>query len=695
MAVWLLTTWTLLVERTIRYYCPFPSFDYWRVPYNLSLWTTRGIAVFFRPHNEHRIIFPEIVFVLDDLFFRGRLILPMVVSFVCYLGTWLIVARTVLRDISVPASIRWFGAVLAGIVLGWQGAAVVIGDPFLLQWTLSIFCVVLSVALVARTGETEHGRDLAIALVAAVIATYSSLNCLVLWPILLLESRMVRLARKEVNIIVAAAIICISLYFVGYHPDAQSHVLSSVRHPLQSLGFLTVYLAMPFALGKSDAFAISLGLLNVVVIVLLFLYTRRNRLLGTATAAILFLLYLFTFVTALLTATGRFDLAKGYGDATASRFWAIQLLNWATVVLLCTVMGTKLPLLSRRPLLICAVLSVLLAFGTFKLRSTLDYDDDQFAKKQLAALSFENGLEDDGLARRIFPSPAFVLTFSSYLKNHHLSIYSLPDSRWLGKSVSAVGSVVSDPHAGAVTYSFLIENGLELAGWADPDRRGPGEIVISNENGLVVGFGRRLRAGFPMDLRTANTPRLDSWVAFANLKYSAHLLQAWFLSRGQVEPLGAPLSVNLDVVPVANEPDKLITTVNWQMDLGWALNTQPFVYAGTIPRGTIYTSWKKSDRNTGEIMSSPIAVPVDSCLVIPVLHGENVHGLSVRIVNAESGHAVRTIPMQNGDIDWRYWRVTLDKPVTHVRIVAEDQGRDWGEWLDVSTPYECGPNSQE
>ncbi len=682
LALWLAWTWTLVAQRVMRYYCPFPTWDYWRVPYDLYFSKIQGLQVFLRPHNEHRIIFPEIVFLLD-LLFHGRLILPIIVSFFCYLATAATLACVFCLDVSLPLSVRAFGAFLAAIILGWQGSAVVIADPFLLQWTLSSLCAVLSIVCLARSLVPA-------ALVAAVVATYSSGNCLVLWPILLLEAWHLRFTRRQITAVCPVAAISVALYFVDYHSAGNSNLLAVFANPLKALGFFASYMGMPFGLGKLDAAAFILGTLNVLLAALLFPYARRTRLLTSATVTALFGVYLFTVLTAVVTTMGRVGLNLGYADAKASRFWVVQLLSWATLVLLCVYFASKARSQTRTPVTVGAVLVFLVAFGTLKLRSSLDYEDDQFAKSQLATLGFENGLQDTGLARRIFPSPSLVFTLLPYLQTHHLSIYSGGTANWLGKPARTLGPIVDQPHSGAVTYTFPVEGGIELAGWADPDRRGSQQIILVNEKGNIAGFGGKLPAAFPLDLRNGRTPFSEGWVAFANLKYAAQSITPFLLNRGSMHPMGSPIAVNSSLTRVPQDVGLLLTTFEWQMDPTWKRDAIPALRdPGNVPRGAVFGTWSRDNRNTGDLTSSAFDAPITGCLLIPVSHGMFVPGLSLSLVDASDGRVVQTIPMQDGDMGWQFWRLVVQAATPRLRIVARDQGSGWDEWLALATPSAC------
>ena len=216
-----------------------------------------------------------------------------------------------------------------------------------------------------------------------------------------------------------------------------------------------------------------------------------------------------------------------------------------------------------------------------------------------------------------------------------------------------------------------------------------------NEKGNIVGFGRKLPAAFPLDLRNDRTPSSEGWVAFANLRYGAQTITPFLLNRGSLHPLGSPVAVNSEVTRVPQDVGLLLTGVEWQMDPTWKRNAIPTVRdPGNVPRGTVYGTWTRYDRNTGELTSSAFDAPSTGCLLIPVSHGMYIHGLSLDLVAASDGRMVETIPMQDGDVGWQFWRLGLQAPPPRLRIVARDQGSGWDEWLALATPSACDTAKQ-
>ena len=150
LAGWFVWTWVLNIERLLRYYTPAPYLDYWRTAQMLWMYETFTFRVLWMQHNEHRIVFPEIVFATDYFLLHGRQMLPIAVSFACYFGCWLVFVWAFGSDAAVPSRVRMCGALLAGVIIGWEGSAAILVNPFLLQWTLTWVAAMLSLLFLVR-----------------------------------------------------------------------------------------------------------------------------------------------------------------------------------------------------------------------------------------------------------------------------------------------------------------------------------------------------------------------------------------------------------------------------------------------------------------------------------------------------------------------------------------------------------------
>ncbi|HTU45472.1 MAG TPA: hypothetical protein VMF91_10445 [Bryobacteraceae bacterium] len=690
---WLAFTWYQTIHRVVRYYTPLPTFDYWRTAASLRSYQAFDLRILWHQHNEHRIVFPEIVFAADYLLLHGRQVLPLAISFLCYVGSWLVLAWTFARHGSVSKPVRTIGIVLAGIIIGWQGSAVVLADAFLLQWTLLQLAVLLSLALLARLKETAANTDLAAVIVCAVIATYSSGNGLLLWPVLLAAALLLSIGRRQLLVLAIAAIVSMGMYFIGYQFVGRISIAKLLTHPGYLLEFIGAYLSMPFGAIKATEFGVTVGLISLALTVFFAAAAIRNRLLTSRVGIVLFGWYLFMLLTILLTVAGRMNLNDAtFSAAKANRYLAGPLVTWAVFILLTLWLSARLGWRFVRPYGIAFVIAVLLLAGLPKLRWWLHGSDEEHAKEQMEALAIELGIQDPNVELGVFPDPPAVPFWSKDIREQHFSVFYKPRSKWLGEPASSYGRFQQSFIPGEITYEFPVLDGVEVAGWADESRlrRSRGWILLANESGQIVGFGRKLPAGFPGALENPRTPPALGWVGFVNLNYPTKSFSAYVIENGSLFPIQGSASVPDVQVSTWERAGPQIQGMQWQMDPSWTINSPPPPgIFGQGPHKPVYWSWSGADHNTGRITSSVFNAPANACMILPVLQGPKDGGLSAGVVDAEKGQMVASVPLQDTVHQWVFWRLPLPPQVRRLRIVAQDLGTSWGEWLAIGNPSQC------
>lgn len=694
LAVPVLIEWVQTVQTILRYYTPLPIWDYWRVVEDLEPLKALHLEVLWRQHNEHRMLFPKVIFQADMLLFHGQQIFTLAISFLCYVGILAVIAWCLLTDANLSPTICAGAVLLAGLLMGWHGSAQVLGVPFLLQWTLLQVMVFLALGLIAWFKQRPRPAYLAASISCAVIASYSAANGLCLWPILLLAAWILSLERRHVLTLAAAAAICIALFFVGYHSRGSLNLRNFVAHPGYCLGFLASYLSMPFGAAAHASPGVGLGFLSVAAFLVLFGIAVRSRLISTMPGLVLFGSYAFTLATAVLISAGRMNLTDPtFGAAKAARFVTIPLVAWAVLI------AAAVWIVYRKGWKaysygLALVIFVILLKSFPKVKRWVEIQNNVVSEQHVAVLSIENGIFDVELVRKIYPDPAFVSRFLPVLRRNHVSIYSLGYPKWLGEpAMSEFVPPWRSLEAGAITQTFPVRAGLEVVGWADGVRRASysPQIVFLDDSDRIAGFGRRLGTGLPSHLASLQTPSRIAWIGFISLADKSKSFSAYTIDRRvrALAPIGEPIAFPAVQVAGPEEIGEELTEVHWVRDSTWTKYLlPPRVDAGSSP-ADFYSSWSGSDRNTGAMISLPIDVSSNHCLVLPVLHGSSVEGLSVQLIGTAGNEVLATVPMQGDDTRWRFWRVPLNASIAQVRIDAEDRGRDWGQWLAVGDPYKC------
>ena len=674
------------------YYCPLPVQDYWRIPENLADYQKFHLATLWRQHNEHRIVFPEIVFAIDVLAAHGRLILPIVCSFVCYALAWAVLSLTVMSDSGMSFYERVLAVLVAGVAAFWQGSAISLAQPFLLQWPMMQLGVVLSLFFVKKAADTSRKFFLVAAIAAAVVATYSSANALFLWPLLIGVAFLIRLSKPFLAALGISAVVFEGLFFVGYRFTGQINLLALLKNPRYFAGFIASYLSMPFGGIKSPAFGEFIGLLLLLILFVLFALVKRRGLAATSPAIILCGYCVFCLLTVLITAAGRMDPGDAsFTTAKAARYLSMPLMNWAALVLLYCWLSARLKwrILTTERLVIGS--AALLLLGQYKLRSWQEFNSREFADNQMAALSIDSGLTDFEMMARIFPSPEFVAVNLPKLRANHLSVFYSGHQQALGQDAQQFGRIKPFPVAGEITYSFPVEHGIAVAGWADqPDPRYPWPwIVLTNERGQVAGFGRRLPAGFPAALESLKIPEKEGWVAFVNLAVPYHTISAYLSTRHGLERIQGTVPIPALQAATIDETGLPLRDVSWLMDSSWTRNGIPVpLHFGWLGGNPIYTTMTKVKARPGQI-SVEFPAPTNACVILPILHGRSITGAAAQLMDADTNQVLAELPLKIQDPLWATWRVHLNSTVKHLRYVATDAHEEPGQWLAVSTPLEC------
>lgn len=691
LLAWVVFNWTETVRRILRYYNPLPAWDYWRTADFLRAYEAFDVSILWRQHNEHRIVFPEIVFAADYLLFHGRQLLPLAISFLCYAGSWGVLAWAFWSIQSLTKPLRALGILLAGVIIGWQGSAIVLADPFLLQWTLLEFAVLLAFVSLVRLSETGISRYLAAVICCAEVATYSSGNGLLLWPLLIGIALLLSIGKRRVITLMAAGFVSIAVYFIGYKFTGTLSIAKLLLHPIYLTGFIGAYLSMPFGALKSPTFGVWLGIGALFVVILLAITAFRRHVMTSRPGVVLFGFYAFVLLTALLTAAGRLEPSDPtFSAAKPARYVTEPLIAWGAFCMLSLWLCARSQALRPRIAIGC-LLAVFLLIAFPKFRWWLQGASAAHANEQMASLAIGLGIEDPGVILNIFPDPASVSIWTADLRAYDVSVFYHGRSKWFGKEARRFAPLPTSVIPGEITYTYPVVGGVEIGGWFDDSqiRGGTGWVLLANEEEKIVGFGRRLPAGYPSALDNSRTPPTLGWVGFVNSRYPVKQLTAYVINKRGLLPFEASVAIPSLQVTAWKRSSVAVHGVNWEKDGSWKVNELPPGEPFGPGPAVFYSSWAGSDANTGRIVSSVFDAPASGCLILPVLQGPRAGGLAADIVNAENGRVLSSIPFQNAVKTWAFWRLPVGGSVRKLRIVAEDRGTNWGEWLAVGNPLLC------
>ncbi len=548
---WFAFNWFSTAHKILQYYNPLPVWDYWRVVEDLQGFKSFDLSVFWRQHNEHRIVFPEIIFAIDMLWLGGRQALPTVLNACCYFGIWMILAGAALKQRSVSRFSRILAVVLAGIVMGWPLNAFVLGSPFLLQWTLVQLAAVLGLALLGRAKSAAKPWWLAGVICCGVIATFSSANGMLLWPVLIGAGLLFRMAKGRMAALVIAAVVSVFVFFIGYRSPGHLDALALVEHPVHCLGFIVSYVSMPFGVLRAPWVGFVFGSISVLGWVGLAIQARRRDVfLSPVGRSLFFGYYAFVLLTALSTAAGRMDLQDaGFDAAKAGRYVTLPLVGWAALfeAAILVFARDRQRIFSLR--VTGAIAMVVLLFMQVRLARWLRSEDRFNASEQLTALSIENGILDASLLSSIFPHPSFVQRYLPELKDNHLSIYSDRLAALPGQPVHALFPLMSgETSSGKVLRVVPVQGGVEVVVATNHDEaaRRANVLLFVDEHERIAGFGRRATTILSGVLSLHPEKAATDWVGFVRFDREGRRFSMLLADtrRCRVTPVAGALSIS-------------------------------------------------------------------------------------------------------------------------------------------------------
>ena len=508
---------------------------------------------------------------------------------------------------------------------------------------------------------------------------------MLLWPLLLLAAFVLHLNKRQIAAILISSVLAVGTYFVGYHEASEMNLRNFISHPLYTAEFVGAYVGMPFGGMKGPSFGVYVGFASITLMALLFVIAIRKNLLRSDLGILIFGTYGFTLLTAILTAAGRMSVTDShYSGAEASRYITLPLVNWAVFISASIWTSSRSRWGEQGARIITVVISLLLLVGLPKLRWWLRDNQSQFISGQLVALSIESGLQDPSFLAKIFPDPSPFKYVLPQLRADRLSVYYNGRREWIGEPAGSFAPVLQRSTEGSVTYTYPIQDGLQIAGHSSE----PGWLLLVNESQQIIGFGNHLPAGFPQTLPAPSRNTASNWVGFANLSVPTKAVSAYSITPAGLLAVGRPINVPPIRALSEGEMGKTIGGITWRADSG-ALSAALPPLKIVNPPGAFYSTWYGDDSHQGQIDSSEFPLPANGCLVLPVLTGPSVAGLSVEIINASTGRQIGAAPLQNDTAWWAFWQFRFDPGIKTIRISAQDHGSGWGQWLAIAQPHEC------
>lgn len=673
IAVW--TAWY-----SFSWHSPVPFYDQW-----MEVVASRDFNDFIRQHNEHRIVFPRLIFQLDDVFggqqyvnYAGCLVLSGVIS---YYGYRLIVSEEdgLPRRLVVAATciaLSFFAVQFANYSWGFQ-------VQFIGVYAAAIYAMFCSVQTV-RPDEGFNRASFAKCLAAVLVATFCMANgflvglCAAVF--FLVADWAVRWRLALATFLFTGALTF--LYFLDFHlVKGHTSPSDSLSDPVRMLKYVCGVIGSMF--GNPVGFymgaaLIVLGLVLALVVLLRKCPPRETALLGIAA---------FVAASAILIALGRSEFPLN--TASSSRY------STPSVVLVMVIFG--LVTLTVRPKrwqfgVATALSGGLLAYELYMQPTFEKHFEARWQARRIAEVSLINGVVNDDVARNIFPAPELLDARLAILRDQRRAFFAR-------KIASAPGTRIGD-------WGETIEAGTNCAGYFDQlvpaiDRqhtvRGEGWAVIDGEPAhavfLVGGDGKIAAIG----LTGFNRP--DVAQSMGSEDASKAGWRSYFPAANAVgrSIRAYAYSKRFGVCQLKNErridADSLtVSTGLWSdaVELGDPELSGAFAplaahASAGLPGADVdwWASWSGADSNTGAaVWSLQEDLPPNAKFQFYLVLGPDGAGQHIDIIDSD-GEVIKRYSFAAGGREWLLVEAPLPAGEDIASIRVSDEGRGWGQWVGV------------
>jgi hypothetical protein len=460
------------------------------IPYIAALQTkTLTLQALFEPYNEHRLLFPRLVQLATASVTHFNTKAEMFLYWLCLCGicALFLLIFTKANGFSfsslllfAPASYLIFSLrQFENFLFGWE-----------ICWGLAALFSILAIYLLQL--RRSDVLSLALAMASGVIASFSILAGLLIWPAGLVEmAYLSRNPRRRRFLWVAVSdwlLAGIAVFAVYFHrlerPSYLPGPSSILQAPLHSLRFFLAALGAPLAVEPNDAAAI--GILLGCFAVFVFVHQWRRP--YSRSAAVWVAVLAFGLASEVILAAGRSSF--GIDLAVGSRYTTFGLLGLAALYLWCV---TQLDWKRMPETLAGSALLTLLAVGTVAGYSDALYQGRSLMldRKDLARyeLNFDR-YTDAELAPHFVATPVLSIAQQLvYLRNEGLSVF-------YGTPPTQTAYPAGLPSAGlALLFGIDNANGVALAPNGATIVAGPATENVVLINGWAADTVSRLPAG--------------------------------------------------------------------------------------------------------------------------------------------------------------------------------------------------------
>ena len=696
-AVYILVT---SITTCLKIYYPSFYWDQWETITSFFQFSDahRILDWFTAVHNEHEILIPRLLFVLDWKFFGGTNLFLVILTLL-FQAAYVYVFYLFLKKESVSFYMRltvvfWTVIFLfsctqiENLACGFQISFV---EVFLFSFLSIVFCF--------QYLESKKWWLLASAYLFAIFASFSMSNGFLVWPLLILVFLGSKSWKNAALSFVLLALIAFN--YIHNRQPSQTPMLASFRSwkdIINYLQFFLIYLGNP--LGKVTlihATVYGSVLLAYELFILVIVFLNRKRL--SLTIYTLLFASLFILGSAAVTSLGRLGL--GMIQATAERYTTPALLFSCFLLVITAILLRDKSLRQAVRVVMWLWLALTVVFTGYLLerqKAYIFHYTNWFIDKEIALTSIQNDVSDPFYSRILHPVLEAHIPTIERLKVHPVfgKVHNLekPDRRKIVDQENLGITVTQARFLETTTLTgdkpaYVVYGGL-TTDLGDKGRK----LFLADRDGNWVGSGYTVN-WFPRFWPFREFERGQAGMLFAahmNVNDLAPVYELYIQKGNELYKVGDLDTSNLDPINTCEfmsfkEYRGVISDCEIiSLDPAWA---EKGAYPGVPSFRQVekhYGTWTGGFKGTGELRMLIRNPSGYTHINIPYVSGPVIPDASIRLINPETEEEIGIVrPFPNSE-QWRVIRFDLPNDTKSIELIARDDGKAWGQWMGIGIP---------
>lgn len=377
----------------------------------------------FAQHNEHRIFFFKIIFLIITPLTHWNVVMEIYLS-------WILIICTCLSLFYLYS--RYWGfskqSMILFLPIPWllfmfrQGEGLLQGDQFCAY--LCIFWFIISVTFIELSEKIDY--KFGIALIGAIISTFSFFNGLLIWPIgffliLLIKNK----KRMFLGVWGFMGIVNYIIYFYDWvKPVQHPSIFYIINNPIGGLEYFIANIGSP--LGYDLTSSISMGLLIIGISIYLAVVLLKNNLVQQN--AIWLSITFFSVGSSVMMTLGR----GGFGviQAISSRYVAFTVFGIIGLYLIMLAIHRTFKNKNWGFSLLFGVIIGIIVFGIINgnISEVVSAENSNDLHQQLPNYLLGYSTATDDQLKQLYPDPTVVRQRAKFLEEHHLNVFYSPDN---------------------------------------------------------------------------------------------------------------------------------------------------------------------------------------------------------------------------------------------------------------------------